>query len=201
MRSPAQFWTDPCPEPVLSLDLSQALYFDIETRLSSDDWHELKTRGGVGLMCIWDESSARPYFYDDTDLSTAVEMLESAPLVVSFNGKWFDLPLLSATFGREVVPQQHFDIFEEVKIALDREKLPWKGNRLGDLARNTLGKEKSGHGKDAPGLIRDGFLLTCANYCCTDTLLTRELAQFVVENGFVRTVGGRELRIEDRRAE
>ena len=196
-----RFWADPLPEPKLDVDLSGAVYFDIETRLESDDWHELKTRGGVGLMCLWDESSERPYFFDDSDLSEAVEMLESAPLVVSFNGKWFDLPLLSATWGSEVRPKAHFDLFEEVKRALERQHLPWKGNKLGDLTRETLGKSKNGNGKDAPRLIRDGFLLTCVNYCLNDVLLTRELAQFAVEHGFVRTTGGRELQFSGRTSE
>ena len=201
-----RFWTDPVletleqPMPLesdaYSVNLSNALFFDLEIRKTVDEcggWEGAKSQGGVSLLCIWDEAEARPHFFDDNDLSEAVERLENAELCVSFNGKWFDMKVLEASWGAPIKLRDHWDVFETVKTALDDHLIPWRGHGLDALCRETLGKGKSGSGEHAPMLLRDGKIAQLTNYCLNDVLLTRDLAKFASLNRFVRGIGGKRI--------
>lgn len=199
-----RFWADPLP-PLpfeadhMTVDLSNAVFFDLEIRKTVEEsggWEGAKTSGGVGLLCLWSEAEGRPHFFDDHDLIEAVQMLENAELLVSFNGLSFDMRVLESTWGGPIHTKAHWDVFESVKESLNRKNLPWKGNGLDALCKETLGEGKICSGEKAPLLLRDGQLAKLVNYCLSDVLLTRSLAKFASQNGFVRTFGGRMLDLD-----
>ena len=218
--SHARFWTDiyddhghlvkVAPEPTDNQPLSafhpdratgpRTLYFDLEISKSLEEcggsWDRVRQEGGVSILCIWDETEARPYFFDSHTLDEAAEKLCSADVVVSFNGRWFDVPLLENHFARTLAIKEHLDLFVLVKAALARDNKSWKGHGLDALATNTLGRGKTGHGSHAPALARDGKWGQLVNYCLEDVLLTRDLGRFVAQNRFVIDRDGEKLALD-----
>ena len=176
------------------------LYFDLEIRRSleemGDSWDNVKQGGGVSALVIWDEVAGRPYFYDDHTLLEAAQHLERADVVVGFNSAWFDLPLIVQHLDKHVSVKEHLDIFSLVKSALARENKSWKGHGLDALCMGTIGRGKSGHGAQAPGLAKHGRFAELFNYCLDDVLLTRELAKFAAKNGFVIDRDGDKLALD-----
>src|SRR6185503_2760024 len=165
------------------------LYFDLEISKSLDEcggsWDRVRREGGVSVLCIWDERENRPYFYDSSTLDRAAEHLCMADLVVSFNGRWFDVPLIENHLARSLPIKEHLDLFVLVKSALARENKSWKGHGLDALASGTIGRGKIGSGAGAPGLAKDGRWAELFSYCLEDVLLTRSLGHFIQENSFV----------------
>lgn len=204
-----RFWTDQYEEIHASGLPSQIVvetrpdlhvcYFDLEIRRSVEScggWDAVKKTGGVSMLCIWDSRASRPFFYDDSSLADAVEHLERANVVVSFNGAWFDIPLIQNHLGRNARLVEHVDVFSLVRRQLEAEGKSWKGHGLDALCRSTLGEGKSGSGEHAPLLAAEGKWAELVNYCLSDVLLTRDLCEFIRKKGFVIDKDGEELRLE-----
>jgi DEAD/DEAH box helicase domain-containing protein len=199
----ARFWTDEHEEvrPFNVIRASQTvphtLYFDLEVRRGPDefggDWERVRKEGGVSVLCIWDEREDRPYFYDDHTLAEAAERLSSAELVVSFNGAWFDVPLIENHLMRNLQLNEHVDLFALVKHGLDRVGKSFRGHGLDALAQSTLGHGKNGSASRAPELARMGHWAELTNYCLEDVLLTRDLGHFIAREGFVYDKDGERL--------
>jgi len=198
----ARFWTDYHDErrhffPSASLSQPHTLYFDLEVRRGPEDfggdWERVRREGGVSVLCIWDEREARPYFYDDHTLAEAADRLASADLVVSFNGAWFDVPLIENHLLRNLQLREHLDLFALVKSGLDRAGKSFKGHGLDALASATLGRGKTGKASRAPELASTGHMAELFQYCLEDCLLTRDLGHFIAERGFVIDKDGEEL--------
>jgi DEAD/DEAH box helicase domain-containing protein len=199
------FWTDYHDElshirlqqAAASLSPPHTLYFDLEVRRGPDeyggDWERVRREGGVSVLCIWDEREGRPYFYDDHTLAEAAEKLSSADLVVSFNGAWFDVPLLENHLLRNISLVEHLDLFALVKSGLDRAGKSFRGHGLDALAQATLGKGKNGSASRAPELARVGRWAELTNYCLEDVLLTRDLGHFIAREGYVIDKDGERL--------
>ena len=200
----ARFWTDYHDElsnvrlaPSASPTIPHTLYFDLEVRRGPDefggDWNRVRQEGGVSVLCIWDEKEARPYFYDDHTLSEAADRLSNADLVVSFNGQWFDVPLIENHLLRNLGIREHLDLFSVVKHGLEAAGKSWKGHGLDALASQTLGRGKTGKSAQAPELARTGRWADLVNYCLEDVLLTRDLGHFIAREGYVIDKDGERL--------
>lgn len=197
-----KFWTEDhhgYPPSIVSASRSipHTLYFDLEVRRGPDefggDWNRVRQEGGVSILCIWDDQEGRPYFYDDHTLAEAAERLCAADLVVSFNGTWFDVPLIENHLLRSLPIKEHLDLFALVKSALDRTGKSFKGHGLGALSSQTLGKDKNGVAEHAPVLSNTGHWGELVNYCLEDVLLTRDLGHFIAREGYVIDKDGERL--------
>jgi len=197
----ARFWTDYHDEirfrPAASSVIPHTLYFDLEVRRGPEDfggdWERVRREGGVSVLCIWDEREARPYFYDDHTLAEAADHLSRADLVVSFNGAWFDVPLIENHLGRHLQINEHLDLFALVKGGLDRRGKSFKGHGLDALSSATLGRGKTGKASRAPELAATGHMAELTNYCMEDVLLTRDLGHFIAKEGYVIDKDGEQL--------
>lgn len=195
-----RFWTDSHDRPAFSSaspSVPHTLYFDLEVRRGPEDfggdWERVRKEGGVSVLCIWDDQESRPYFYDDHTLAEAADRLCAADLVVSFNGAWFDVPLIENHLMRNLQLREHLDIFSLVKQGLDRSGKSFKGHGLDALAGATLGRGKVGKSSEATGLARVGHWAELVTYCLEDVLLTRDLAKFIAREGYVIDKDGEQL--------
>jgi DEAD/DEAH box helicase domain-containing protein len=106
-------------------------------------------------------------------------LLAGADLVVGFNIKRFDFPVLRpyTTMALDRLPV--FDILEDIHRRL--------GFRLGlgHLAEQTLGRGKSADGLQAVAWFRAGEMEKLAEYCRRDVEVTRDLFLHGVEKGHV----------------
>ena len=161
----------------------RAIVFDIEIEKSPDDfadkWQAAR-RGDCGLSvaCAYDSALQRSYVYDRHNLNQLVVSLNEADLIVSFNGKGFDLPVIEAVSGFHVNPRGHFDILAEIWRQLKHKEKGWK---LDQVCQRTLGAGKDE--MDGPGAIKlwsEGRFAEVTNYCTGDVMLTRRLYNHIV---------------------
>lgn len=181
------------PPPLL------AVVVDIELERSPDDFPDkwkAAYRGDCGLSVAvaYDSVARRPFIYDRHSLSALVRLLNSADLVISFNGKGFDLPVIEALAEEYVSPRQHYDILDEIWRQLGRREKGWG---LDAVARRVLNRGKEGlTGGHAPQLWHDGHVAEVINYCLSDVLLTRDVYNFICQEKYLLSPGGEKLYIE-----
>jgi len=171
-------------------------YFDLEIRRTLEEcgsWEEVRRSGGISIGCFWSETDGFPTFFDEHSLPEAVSQMESHDVCISFNGKWFDQPLMESILGRSTHFKEHIDLFELIKTSLSRISKGWKGYGLDAICQRTLYEGKNGASEQAPHLAREGKWASLVNYCLRDVLLTRKLSNFIRKNGHIIDVDGDSL--------
>jgi len=155
---------------------------EIATPIKDDDWGAAKRgENGISSLVLYDSSSERYHLYDPHTIERAVDHLNTADLLVSFNGVEFDTPCLQGYTGMVVEPAQ-FDILQAIWQALGKRSKGWK---LGAVCERTLKLNKSGTGESAPKLYAEGRFGELFDYNLNDVYLTRKLYNHIVDFGTV----------------
>ncbi len=158
----------------------EIVFFDLETQKLADDvggWkHVAKMK--LSIAVTYSNISGFHAFTEET-VNELVKSLKIADLVVGFNHIKFDYEVLSAYTGENLRIGRNLDILLEVQKTI--------GHRLSlnHLAQFTLGMKKSGSGMDAPVWFQQGRFDLLEKYCRDDVIITRDLYQFGVENGYL----------------
>lgn len=162
--------------------MGDVIVLDLETQKTFD---EVGGRENLHLLRV---SLVGIYSYDQDLFRTFTEwetpslrgILEDAALVVGFNIKRFDYPVLEPYLKRSLKNVPTLDIMEDVERFL--------GHRLSldTLVKATLGEGKTGHGLDAIRFFRDGDLEKLKSYCLADVRLTRDLFEYGKRHGLLR---------------
>lgn len=167
----------------------------------SDDGHETigwNNRPALGLAigCFWDSRDQRTYFFDEYNLAETMQRwIDEQPLIVTFNGLQFDLPLLRGILRRraDTLPPEYgallttlcdtfkvlcassYDILLEIWQADQASKRVKGLNGLGSIAQANSYGGKTGDGAQAPRDWAAGHHAKVINYCAWDVELTRKL--------------------------
>ena len=159
--------------------MGDTIVLDLETQKSFD---EVGGRHNLHLLRV---SVAGIYSYDQDLFRTFTEwetpalrgILEEARLIVGFNLKRFDYPVLEPYLKRNLKILPTLDIMEDVERYL--------GHRLSldTLVKATLGEGKTGHGLDAIRYFREGEIEKLKSYCLADVRLTRDLYEYGKRHG------------------
>ena len=159
--------------------MAEKLVIDLETQ---KDFNEVEGRKlellGVSVAGVYSYEENRYDAYLEADLKTKLApRLQAAELIIGFNSRRFDLPVLQPylSFAAATLPQ--LDIMEEVVKNL--------GHRLSleSLAQATLGRGKSGHGLEALQWFKEGRFDLITKYCLDDVKLTKELYDYGKQHG------------------
>jgi len=155
------------------------IVLDLETQ------HEFAEVGGrayphllkVSLVGCYSYAEDKFLAFEEKDIPELEARLKDAELVVGFNTKFFDYPVLQPylkAVDMKKVPS--CDIMEEVTHVL--------GHRLSldSIAEATLGEKKSGHGLDAIRYFREGNMDALKKYCLDDVRLTRDIFEYGKKN-------------------
>lgn len=158
------------------------IVFDLETQ------HEFSEVGGrdythllkVSLIGCYSYAQDKFLAFEEKDIPEFEAMLENAALVVGFNTKYFDYPVLQPYLKKvnlKSVPS--CDIMEDVTNVV--------GFRLSldSIAQATLKAQKSGHGLDAIRYFREGNMEALKKYCLDDVRLTRDIFEYGKKEGEV----------------
>mgnify|MGYP002065737579 CR=1 FL=1 len=160
--------------------------FDLETRRLATDvggWSNLKRGdGGISALVVFDSLSTRYHLYAEHPLVAAAQHLESADVVLSFNGQDFDVPVIEGILQRRLEIGVHVDLLQLVWAAVTGRR---KGNKLDDIALRTLGYGKPHDGTLAPTLADEGRWAELFDYCLLDVELTKKLFAYAQENGAI----------------
>ena len=122
--------------------MAEKLVIDLETQ---KDFNEVDGRRlellGVSVAGVYSYEENRYDAYLEADLKTKLApRLQAADLIIGFNIRRFDMPVLQPYVPFSVTALPMLDIMEEIVKNL--------GHRLSleSLAQATLGRGKSGHG-------------------------------------------------------
>lgn len=164
--------------------------FDIEAQQLIDRNVSLGDLG-FAVGCAWKNPRRElGVFWSPEELVT---QLEKAPIVVSFNGERFDIPLLAELIGRPLKIKRSVDLFRIV------EENTGRMIGLDALARANIDRGKTGKGADAPELWKQGRTPELARYCQDDVELLRDLYEYMLDwEGFVSPWSGEFKKIDKR---
>lgn len=148
--------------------------YDIETKRSFDDvgGREHFTKLGISVLGAFDYGTGEFAVYEEGELDRFARRLERRPLLVGFNNRRFDTPILQTYVAFDLQKLAQLDLMEELTRVL--------GHRvsLESVAQATLGEGKSGSGLDALRYFREGKIEELKRYCLDDVRITRDLYEY-----------------------
>ncbi len=168
------------------------IVLDLETKHTFDEvggrgqFHKL----GVTVAVVYDYLDKTFKTFEEHELGQLENILIDASLIIGFNHRRFDMPVLQPYARTPLANLPMFDILESLQELL--------GYRVGldNVARATLKTGKSASGLDAIEFYRSGQMDALKDYCKEDVRITRDLYEFGLENGYVRVASkdGRQTR-------
>lgn len=168
----------------------QPVVLDVETQ------HTFREVGGydpeklkISVAGLYDYATDTYQAYTEPELPQLFPILEKASVIIGFNQIDFDLPVLNPYYVGDLTKLPNLDLLKVVEKSL--------GFRisLDDLAKETLGAKKTGHGLLAIEYFRDGEIQKLKDYCLSDVRLTKELYEYGKKEGkvFYNTASGRRV--------
>lgn len=171
--------------------IRKEVIFDVETKkLFSDVEREDPALLGVSIVSLYErtldpqmnEVSGSIKSFWEKDFDKMWPIFQNADRIIGFNSISFDVPALQpyANFPFGKLP--HFDILAQLKDAF--------GHRvsLDKIAKETLDREKIDTGLNAVFYWEKGdkeSLEKLQKYCEADVIITKEVYDFVVRNGYL----------------
>ena len=160
------------------------IVFDLETKkefaeIGGRDHPELL---GVSVLGASSYLKDKYFVYEESELPEFEKMLKDAGLLIGFNIKSFDLPVLQPYVGFDLKQIPVLDLMDAVVLAT--------GFRvsLDNLAKNTLGTAKSADGLEALEWFRQGRIQEVKDYCLKDVEVTKKLYESGRDSGRIKFV-------------
>jgi len=157
------------------------LVVDIETQKIAQDvggWAHVD-KLGVSVACAYDSKTGEFLAYRENELDKLHKLCKER-LVVGYNIVGFDLKVLTA-YGFD---PKRFDVFD---IMLDVEQSSgWRYVKLDNIAKATLGSQKSADGLQAVEWYKRGEIDKIIEYCIKDVEITRDVFTYGMKNGHIK---------------
>lgn len=161
---------------------------DVETQMSFRDvggYYPEKLH--ISVAGLYDYATDRYQAFEEAQLPQFFRLLETASTVIGFNIVDFDLKALKPYYIGNLQKFPTLDLLKVVESSI--------GFRisLDDLAKETLGTQKNGHGLLAIEYFRDKEMDKLKKYCLSDVEITRKLYEYGNANRkvFFNSTGGR----------
>jgi DEAD/DEAH box helicase domain-containing protein len=127
------------------------------------------------------------YFYDtdtyesflEEDLPALFSRLERCTRIIGYNSIGFDMPVLNNYYPGDLLTIGQLDILQHISKELGYRI------KLDDVAKATLGTQKSGHGLQAVAWWKEGNIAAIREYCLQDVKVTKEVYEFALQNGYI----------------
>lgn len=165
------------------------IVFDIETQYSFDEaggrdqFDKLK----VSVAGVYNYADNQYEAFEENQMNEFEKMYRNASLVIGFNIKAFDIPVIAPYFNSSLDEVPVLDLIDDIDLVLNR--------RIGldALGLATLGWGKTGHGLEALQWFRNGEIEKVKKYCLDDVRLTKDLYEYgkTHEQIFVKSKEGR----------
>lgn len=148
------------------------IIFDIETIGDIKDLMTMK----VTCVSIYEYEHDRYQSFDEHELNNLWPILERADRLIGYNSEHFDLPILGRCYSGDLTRIPHLDLLKVVKEST--------GTRikLNDVAKATLGIQKSADGLQAMEWYKEGKMDLIKQYCEQDVKVTKEVYDFGRQN-------------------
>jgi DEAD/DEAH box helicase domain-containing protein len=185
MESQTPHLRPPADGPVVVFDVeTQNLFEDVGGQRQA---HKLL----VSIAVSYDADADVFRSFREENVSELIDQLFSARLVVGYNTIKFDYAVLRAYTKQRFNRVPTLDLFDHLY------RRTGYRSRLDTVAAETLGTGKSGSGRDACQMWRDGRVDELIAYCQQDVQITYDLYRYGKENGavFTRDPRGRKTRV------
>lgn len=172
--------------------MRKPIVLDLETKHTFHQYNDLK-KLGVSVVGVYDYQENKLKSFLEKEINNLFPLLEKSSLIIGFNIKSFDLPVLQSYYPGEIDQFPIFDILEDIKKTIGRRLA------LNDVLLATLGKKKTGHGLQAINYYQEGKIDQLKKYCLDDVLLTKELFDYGVKNGeilYLDSVGKSVIKVD-----
>jgi len=173
--------------------MGKPVVLDLETKRSFREVPNADHRLlGVSVVGTYSYETDRFRAYREEEFDELFQLLERSSLIIGFNSREFDLPVLQPYYVGRVDTFPQLDLLEEIKNSLG------KRIALNEFATETLGVKKSGHGLMAITYFNEGRWDELINYCLDDVRITRDLYEYGKKNGvlyYKGPFGRREVRV------
>lgn len=149
------------------------IVLDIETYGDINDKENLT----VTVVSIYEYDEDRYRSFDENQLGELWPVLEQADLLIGFNSKHFDVPVLNNFYAGDLSQIAHLDLLERIKEST--------GSRykLDEIAQATLEDiKKSADGMKAMEWYEEGEIEKIKDYCEQDVKVTKEVYEFGRDN-------------------
>ena len=157
------------------------LVFDIETQQLIDEvggWSNLKQLR-ISVACAYDSKTDSMLTFRESELKDLIELCYDR-LVIGYNVRGFDLPILSA-YGLDLAKVDVFDIMYELQ-SLTRQRYL----KLESVARGTLNAGKFADGLKAVEWWKEGKIDNIIEYCLQDVQVTKDVFEHGRQKGFIK---------------
>jgi len=164
------------------MNSKDVIVFDLETK---KEFAEIGGRDradllGVSVLGCYSYNHDKYFVFEEGELPEFEKILANTGLLVGYNIKHFDIPVLQPYISFPLSKIQHLDmIFDPTNGAGFRPKLD-------NLARTTIGAIKSADGLQALRWYREGKIQEIKDYCLQDVKVTKDLFEFGRKNGYVK---------------
>ena len=158
--------------------MGERIVLDLETQREFSEVEGRKPELlGVSLVGIYRYSTDTYEAYLESEIPTLAPLLQQAELLIGFNIKRFDLPVLSPYLKFPIANLPVLDLLEEVVKGV--------GHRLSldSLSTATLGRGKGGSGLDALKWYKEGKFDLIKEYCLKDVQLTKDIYEYGKQHG------------------
>ena len=167
------------PQNYLVLDLETQKTFD---EVGRQNLHKLK----VSVVGVYDYLTDEYKCYCENEISLFEERLRSADLIIGFNIRKFDMPVLAPYLFLSIDTLPILDLMEEI------EKVRGHRVSLHSVAQATLGVTKSGEGWNAVNLYDQGRMDELKKYCLNDVKLTKDIYEYGCKESRVYFISNRD---------
>lgn len=165
------------------------IVFDIETK---NTFREVGSREAedldISLLAIYDSKTDEYSSFLEDDLQELWPILESADSLIGYNSDHFDIPLLNKYYPGDLTKLKSVDLMKEIQNSLGRRL------KLDDVAKATLGEQKSGHGLQAITWWKEGKVDKVRKYCIQDVKVTKRVYDYAMENEHIKYPEGGDVR-------
>jgi DEAD/DEAH box helicase domain-containing protein len=156
---------------ILVLDLeTQKTFKEVGGRSSL---HKLK----ISVTCTYDYLNDQYASYEESKTSELEKRLQNVGLLVGFNIKGFDLPVLQPYLFQPIDRIPCLDLIDVIQKE--------RGHRasLDSVAAPTLKQKKSGHGLEAITMFAEGRMDDLIKYCKDDVRITKDIYEYGCREG------------------
>ncbi|QQG45890.1 MAG: ribonuclease H-like domain-containing protein [Candidatus Niyogibacteria bacterium] len=160
------------------------IIFDLETKkeFAEVGGREHPELLGVSVLGAYSYAADKYFIFEEKELSEFESMLGNAGLLIGFNIRGFDLPVLQPYVKTDLKKITALDMMDGVinaagfRVSLD------------NLAKTTLGLAKSADGLEALEWFRQGRIQEVKDYCLKDVEVTKKLYEHGKEFGYVKFI-------------
>ncbi len=153
--------------------MSKEVVLDIETQNTFQEVGGYFTdRLKISVIgCYFYETDSYEAF-EEHELPQLWTRLEHAERIIGYNTVGFDLPVMNNYYSGDFLKFPGLDILQEIQKALGFRL------KLDDVAKATVGHQKSGHGLQAVEWWKQGEIQKIKDYCLQDVKVTKDVYEY-----------------------